>query len=392
MPPDEKDLYAALGVSKTASADEVKKAYRKLARKHHPDVNPGNRSAEERFKAISEAHDVLSDPAKRKLYDEFGIASVQGGFDADQARAYRDQAASWQRARAAGQGGGDGSSGFGGYENLEDIFGDIFSDGGRGGGRGGPGRGSFAGPRPGGDAETEMTIDLLDAVRGLSTALAIQRQEPCGTCDGSGGEPGSIVTCPECKGSGRVQMAQGPVAFTRTCPRCGGRGQVSAKPCTSCAGQGVRTVTERLTVHIPPGVDSGSRVRVAGKGSPGVHGGPAGDLYIRVTVRPHPLLQRRGDDLHLDLPVTVGEAMLGASIEVPTTDGAVRVKVPRGSQTGKQLRVREKGVPHLRGGGRGDLYLRLAVHVPEGEVAGADEAAAALDAVYPRSPREGLRL
>lgn len=385
MPPEDKDLYALLGVPRTASVDDIRKAYRKLARKLHPDVNPGNRSAEERFKAVSEAHDVLSDAEKRKLYDEFGMAGVQGGFDADQARAYRDQAEQWRRQQAAGA--GAGAAGFAGYENLEDLFGDIFRESQRGGG----GRG-FGAARDGGDAEAEMTIDLLDAVRGLSTALTLQRQEVCPTCTGSGADPGSVVTCPECQGKGRVQMAQGPVSFTRTCPRCGGSGRSASKPCGSCGGQGVRGVSERLTVHIPAGVDSGSRVRVAGKGNPGVQGGAAGDLYIRITVRPHALLERRGDDLHLDLPVSVSEAMLGASVEVPTPDGMVRVKVPRRSQSGRQLRVKEKGVPHLRGGGRGDLYLRLVVQVPDRESESADEAARALDAAYTRAPREGWRL
>ncbi|MDX2169798.1 MAG: molecular chaperone DnaJ [Deltaproteobacteria bacterium] len=390
----EKDLYAALGVAKTATADEIKKAYRKLARKHHPDVNPGNRAAEEKFKAISEANDILGDPEKRKLYDEFGMAGVQSGFDADQARAYRDQAASWQR-RGGGRGsdGGDFAGGFGGYENLDDIFGDIFGQAGRGAGGGGGGmRGGFGGQMAGGDAESEMTIDLLDAVRGLSTAVSIQRQEECPTCHGSGADPATVVSCPECKGKGRVQVAQGPMQFTRTCPRCGGSGQTSSKPCATCNGAGARLTTERLNVHIPAGVDSGSRVRVAGKGSPGHNGGPAGDLYIRVTVRPHPLLERRGDDLHMDLPVTVSEAVVGASVEVPTPDGAVRVKIPAHSQSGRQLRVKERGVPHLRGGGRGDLYLRLVVQPPDREAEAAADAARALDAYYTRSPREGLRL
>lgn len=390
MPTDEKDLYAVLGVPRTASADDIKKAYRKLARKHHPDVNPGNRTAEERFKAVSEANDILGDPEKRKLYDEFGMAGVQGGFDAEQARAYRDQAAHFQR-RAGGAragAGGDFNGGFGGYENLDDIFGDIFGQAGRGGG----GRGGFGGPVPGGDAESEMTIDLLDAVRGLSTTFSLQRQEACPTCHGSGADPATVTTCPECKGAGRVQVAQGPVHFTRTCPRCGGSGQSSSKPCPTCNGSGARITTERLNVHIPAGVDTGSRVRVAGKGSPGHNGGPPGDLYLRVTVRPHPLLERKGDDLYMDLPVTVSEAVAGASVEVPTADGAVRVKIPPQSQSGRTLRVKERGVPHLRGGGRGDLYLRLVVQPPDRAADAAAEAARALDQFYTRSPREGLRL
>ncbi len=370
----EKDLYAVLGVPRTASAAEIKKIYRKLARKHHPDVNPGNKAAEERFKEISEAHDILTDPEKRKLYDEFGMAGVQSGFDAEQARAYREQAQAWQAAGGSG-------AGFGGYSNFEDVFGDIFGEGGI---REQPARGS--------DVETELEIGLLDALRGLSTTIAIQRPEVCPTCDGSGADPAGATTCPECKGEGRIRMGKGPVAFMRTCPRCGGAGRLSLRPCPTCGGSGQRVTTERLNVHIPAGVDNGSRVRVAGKGSAGRSGAPAGDLFIRVKVRPHPLLERRGHDLSMDLPVTVGEAVLGASIEVPTIDGTVRVRVPASSQAGRQLRVRGRGAPHLRGTERGDLYLKLVVHVPEGDSPTAAEAARALDATYTRSPREGWRL
>ena len=369
----EKDLYAVLGVARTASADEIRKAYRKLARAHHPDVNPGNREAEDRFKAVSEAYDVLGDAEKRKLYDEFGMASAQAGFDAQQARAQREQAAEWRR-RASD------SDGAGRYSSFEDVFGDIF------------GQAGGAMEARGADAESELTIDLLDAVRGLSSDLTIQRQEACPVCDGSGADPASSSSCQDCHGSGRVRVGKGPMAFTRTCPRCGGAGRLATRPCATCGGNGRRVASERLTVHIPAGVDTGSRVRVAGKGSPGMGGAPAGDLYIRVTVRPHPLLERRGDDLHMDLPVTVSEAVLGAAIEVPTPDGPVRVKVPARSQAGRQLRVKGRGVPHLRGGGRGDLYLRLVVHVPDSESAAVADAARALDAAYARPPRDGWRL
>ncbi|MGH7786543.1 MAG: DnaJ C-terminal domain-containing protein, partial [Candidatus Binatia bacterium] len=307
----DKDLYAALGVARGASADEIRKSYRKLARKHHPDVNPGNHASEERFKEISEANDVLSDPEKRKLYDEFGMAGVQGGFDPAQARAYRDQAGSWERAGAAA--GGRSAGGFGGYSNFEDVFGDIFDRGGFD-----DGGGVERGPRRGGDAQTEIEIDLLDAVRGLSTTIAIQRPDTCPTCTGNGAEPGSGTTCTDCSGSGHVRVGKGPVAFTRTCPRCHGVGRVSVRPCTTCGGSGQRVTTEKLNVRIPPGVDTGSRVRVAGKGGSGGGGASAGDLFILVKVRPHPLLERHGNDLSMDLPVTVSEVMLGASIEVPT--------------------------------------------------------------------------
>lgn len=372
----EKDLYAVLGVPRTASEDEIRKAYRKLARKHHPDVNPGNREAEERFKAISQAHDVLGDPAKRKLYDEFGAAGIQAGFDADQARAYRERATGWDSE--------GGQAGFGGYSSFEDIFGDIFKERGGHGGRGGP--------QPGGDIESELTIDLLDAVRGLSTEFTLRRQEPCAVCGGDGMDPGSVSTCPDCNGAGRVRVGQGPVAFMRACPRCGGRGRLSTRPCAACSGAGVKEASERLHVRIPAGVDTGSRVRVAGKGGAGGARGPAGDLYLRITVRPHALLERRGDDLYMPMPVTVSEAMLGAAVEVPTADGPVRVKVPPHSQAGRQLRVKGRGVPHLRGDGRGDLYLTLAVHVPDRDDADAAAAARTLDAAYSRNPRDGWSL
>ena len=387
------DLYAVLGVPRTATDDEIKKAYRKLARKHHPDVNPGNRTAEERFKDISHAYDILGDAEKRKLYDEFGTAGVQAGFDPNQARAYREQARTWQGGAgpdfggfAGGAGGGGAGAGFAGYSNFEDIFGDIFS------GRGGGGRGFREPPMQGSDAEYEFEIGLMEALRGLSTTISIQRPEPCPTCHGNGLDPASVQTCPECKGEGRVKVGQGPVTFMRACPRCGGAGQISSRPCPTCQGSGERVVTEKLTVHIPAGVDNGSRVRVAGKGSPGHDGAPPGDLYIRVKVRPHPILERREHDLYMDLPVTVGEAMLGASIEVPTLDGPVRVRVPARSQAGRQLRVRGKGAPRLKGGERGDLYLKLVIRVPDTESASAAEAAKALDAAYGNSPRADLRL
>jgi molecular chaperone DnaJ len=378
---EEKDLYAALGVNRGASADEIRKTYRKLARKFHPDVNPGNVQAENRFKEISEAHEVLGDPEKRKLYDEFGMAGVQSGFDPQQARAAR-QAYSW------GGGAAEPRGGFGGYENFEDIFGDIFS--GRGGrGTRGPGGAARA---PGGDLESEMEIDFLDAVRGLSTEISIDRREICSTCSGSGLDLSAAPLCSECGGQGRVRVGEGPVTFMRTCPRCGGQGREGAVPCPTCRGAGQTSKRERLAVKIPPGVDTGSRVRVAGKGGAGVGGGAAGDLFIRVVVRAHRLIERRGDDLYVDLPVTVGEAIAGASIDVPTPDGAkVRVRVPPRTQTGKHLRVRGHGMPRLKGGGRGDLYLRIAVHIPDDASEAIAKAAAEMNAGYKTDPRSALR-
>lgn len=370
---EEKDLYAALGVARNATADEIRKAYRKLARKYHPDVNPGNDAAEERFKAISEAHEVLGDAERRKLYDEFGMAGVQSGFDADRARA----------ARTAFH--GDRAAGFGGYENFEDIFGDIFGAHGAAGRRAAPGA-------AGEDFESEIEIDLLDAVRGLSTEIGIERQEACSTCGGSGIDLVAAPVCGECDGRGRVQVGEGPVLFMRTCGRCRGIGREGAKPCVACGGGGRVGRRERLAVKIPAGVDTGSRVRVSGKGGAGAGGGRAGDLYIRVRVRPHPLIDRRGDDLYVDLPVTVAEAVAGASIEVPTPDGSVvRVRVPPGSQTGRQLRIRGRGMPAIRGDARGDLYLRVAVQIPQSGGEDIAAAAAALDRGYTGDVRSGMR-
>jgi molecular chaperone DnaJ len=368
------DLYDVLGVKRGASAEEIRKAYRKLARRYHPDVNPGNKQAEERFKEISQAHDILSDPEKRKVYDEFGMEGLRGGFDAQRARASAEWA---NRQRAAGAGAGPG--GFGRFERFEDIFGDIF-----GGGR--------MGPEPGGDAEASLEIDLLDAIRGVATQVAIDRPERCATCGGSGGDRSSESNCPECDGRGHMQVGRGPIAFSRTCPRCGGAGRIAARACAACQGRGQTPRTERLAVHIPAGVDNGSRVRVAGKGAPGTAGGPPGDLYIVIRVRPHALLERRGNDLYLDVPVTLGEAALGATITVPTPDGDVRVKVPPGSQSGQLLRIRGHGVPVLKGDGRGDLYIRLMVQVPAQPSEQVRDAIRTVETAYGKDPRSDLRL
>ena len=373
----DKDLYAVLGVVRTTTAEDIKKAYRKLARRYHPDVNPGNKEAEERFKDISFAYDVLGDAEKRKTYDEFGADGLRAGFDAARARAaqqeWADRARGYEQTEFPG-------GGFGRYAAFEDLFGDVF---------GGAGR---AGPQPGADAETTVEIGLLDAVRGVSTEIAIERTDPCATCGGTGGDRGSETACPDCQGRGRMQMGRGPVAFSRTCPRCGGRGRAATRACATCGGRAQTAHRERLSVRIPPGVDTGSRVRVAGKGSIGSGGGTPGDLYLVVRVRPHPLLERRDNDLYLDVPVTIGEAVFGAKITVPTPDGEVRVKVPAGSQSGRQLRVRGHGVPALKGTTRGDLYLRLMVQVPGEDGDAVRDAIRTVDAAYAGDPRRDLRL
>ncbi len=367
------DLYASLGVSKTASPDEIKKAYRKLARKHHPDVNPGNKQAEEKFKEISFANDVLADPEKRKIYDEFGLDGLQSGFDPERARQYRE----WQsRGPREAPGGG-----FGKYSNFEDVFGDL---GDLFGGR------ASRGPAKGEDLEVSIQLDLLDAIRGATQTLELRHPVVCPVCAGSGGE--GAMTCPDCNGSGQIRVGSGPLPFGRSCPRCSGSGRAYARPCARCGTSGQVDETDRLNVKVPAGVDEGSKIRLAGKGQPGRNGGPAGDLYIQVHLRPHPLLERKGQDLYLDVPVTVGEATLGASVTVPTPDGEVSLKVPPGSQSGQKLRLRGRGVKDSKGGAAGDFYARLLVHVPTPDGDGTRKIVEEIDRLYAESPRRGLKL
>jgi molecular chaperone DnaJ len=368
-----KDLYEVLGVGRKASADEIKKAYRKLARKHHPDVNPGNKQAEERFKEISFANDVLGDPDKRKIYDEFGFEGLQSGFDADRARQYRE----WQSS------GGAEGQGFGKYSSFEDVFsdlGDLF--GGRGGGFRGPGRGA--------DLEYSLELDLLDAVRGATRTIALRRPVACPQCGGAGGK--GATACPQCEGTGQVRVGAGPIAFGRACPRCSGSGRVYNEPCPRCGTSGRVDEVDRLNVKIPAGVDEGSKIRLAGKGEAGRNGGPPGDLFINVRLRPHPFLERRGQDLYLDLPVTVGEATLGASVTVPTPDGDVSLRIPPGSQSGQRLRLRGRGVKDAKGSAAGDLYVRLLVQVPHDGGEKARRAVEDLEQFYGESPRKNLKL
>jgi molecular chaperone DnaJ len=344
----EKDYYAVLGVPKNASDAEIRKAYRKLAQQHHPDTKQGDPQAEERFKEITAAYDVLGDAEKRTAYDrvrEMGASGFGPGFGG----------AGWPGGATGGWPGGVR------YEHVDvddisDLFGGLFGGGGRRGGRRG-------GVRRGADLETQITADFEDAIAGTTVPVRIDGPAVCSRCRGSGAEPGTTpVTCPQCGGRGEIAENQGFFSMSRPCPRCGGAGRIVEAPCTSCGGSGAERRTRTLQVRIPSGIRDGARIRVVGKGEPGPAGAPPGDLYVKVAVRPHPVFGRRGDDLTVDLPITYPEAALGANVEVPTLNGPVTLKIPAGTPTGKTFRVRGRGAP--RRGGRGDLLAKVHVDVP----------------------------
>ena len=330
-----KSPYEALGVPKTASDDEIKKAYRKLARQYHPDRNPGDASAEERFKEVQTAYDILSDPEKRRAYDSFGASGARVG----------------------------GSPGFGGMRFEEFSLGDL---GDLLGGMFGGARQTTRRPVRGDDLETRVRISFEDSLSGAQVRVPVEVDSVCSACHGTGAEPGtSPVVCPECGGRGVVSDAQGLFAFSQPCPRCHGNGSIVESPCRRCHGSGRERATKRFSVKIPAGAKTGTRIRLKGKGEAGHNGGPAGDLYVVVDVDPSPLFQRRGSDLVLEVPVTFAEAALGASVEIPTPDGPVSLKIPAGTEGGKLLRVKGRGAPHLKGNGRGDLLARVKVTVPK---------------------------
>jgi molecular chaperone DnaJ len=332
--------YEVLGVAKNASDDDVKKAYRKLAREYHPDRNQGDAAAEERFKEVQGAYDVLRDPEKRKAYDTFGDARASG---------------------FPGAGGGDmGGMRFEEFDlsNLGDLFSGMFGGGGR--------RGASRQPVRGNDLETHVRISFEDSLAGIQVRVPVEVETACTVCHGTGAEPGtSPVTCPQCAGRGVVSDAQGLFAISQPCPRCRGNGTIVEKPCKHCRGSGRERVTKRYAVKIPAGAKTGTRVRLKGKGEAGHNAGPAGDLFVVVDVEPSPLYERRGSDLVLEVPVTYAEAALGASVDIPTPEGPVSLKVPSGTESGKLLRVKGRGVPHLKGNGRGDLLARVKVTVPK---------------------------
>lgn len=360
-----KDYYGTLGVKKSASPDEIRKAFRKLARKYHPDVNPNNKTAEEKFKALSEANDVLSDSKKRKIYDQLGFYS--DNIDPATAEAY---------ARAGGAPGPQGGfhPGAGGAQDIPfDFSGFDFSEaetGGRSfrdifGGIFGGGRGGFTpeGPEPGSDLEYQVHVDFWQAIKGAVLKLNIQRMEPCGHCRGQGFLAGT-GKCPDCDGKGQISQTGGRMRFNVPCPRCGGTGK-SRTPCPSCRGEGAVQRATPLEVRIKPGTRDGQRIRIPGKGNAGARGGPAGDLYIIVRAGEHPVFRREGDNIYLTAPVTATEAALGAKIEVPTIDGRAQLKVPQGTQSGQKLRMSEKGVPSATNEGtRGDQIVEIRITLP----------------------------
>lgn len=339
-----RDYYDVLGVGKSADGTEIKKAYRKLAMKYHPDKNPGDKEAEEKFKEINEAYEVLSDETKRRNYDQFGHEGVNGqGF---------------------GGAGGFGGQGFGGFD---DIFGDIFGDmfgGGFGGGR--PRR---RGPERGADIRQRINISFEEAAFGKKVQVKINRSEECDDCHGSGAKPGtSKKTCSTCHGSGQVQSVQrtpfGNIASTRTCSTCNGEGEVIDSPCTKCHGKGSIRKTKTIEVDVPAGIDEGQMIKLSGQGEVGTRGGPRGDLYIEVNVNAHPLFTREGYDVYLEMPITFAQATLGDTIQVPTLDGKVEYEIPEGTQTGTVFRLKGKGIPKLRSSARGDQYVKVTVEIP----------------------------
>jgi molecular chaperone DnaJ len=372
------DYYELLGVSRKATAKDIRAAFRKLARKYHPDLNPGDKAAEEKFKQLQEAYDILSDSKKRQMYDQYGF--------------YSDNVPTGDYGSGTGGEGnvnfdfsgfdfGGGSGAAGGGSSFRDLFSQFFG-----------GRGSAAveeEAEPGGTLEYRLDIDFWDAVRGGVKKLQITRLDACETCHGTGAV-GTPQVCPTCNGSGTIQQAAGKMRFNVPCTRCGGTGKLRTA-CKTCGGEGRVRRTETIDVRIPAGVASGGRVRVPGKGNAGTMGAPTGDLYLLVEVKPHPFFERRGNDLYSKVPVTVSEATLGAKVEVPTIDGRSLVRIPPGTNSGRTLRLREKGVPNARSSGtRGDQYVEIQVVVPQPTDERVRNIMKELEEVAPEDPRKDL--
>ena len=343
---DKRDYYEVLGLQKGASEADIKKAFRKMALKYHPDKNPGDKTAEEKFKEVNEAYSILSDPEKKKLYDQFGHAGVDpnAGF--------------------GGAGGGFG--GFSGsYDDIFDMFGNMF-----GGGFGGfGGRAQRNGPMKGRDLQKAMTITFEEAAFGVKKDIQVNKHVECSTCHGTGAAPGtSKQQCPKCGGSGQIHTTQrtpfGQFSNVSTCDRCGGTGEIIETPCPDCNGSGHIRKNVKINVNIPAGVDNDSIIPLRGQGEPGVNGGPAGDLYIVISVKPHKMFKRKGSDLQLEIPISFEQAALGAEIIVPTLEEKIKYKVPAGTQPGTKFRIKGKGVPNVRNGRKGDLYIKVNLEVP----------------------------
>ncbi|MEO8134012.1 MAG: molecular chaperone DnaJ [Betaproteobacteria bacterium] len=333
-----RDYYQTLGVNRDASDEDIKKSYRKLAMKHHPDRNPDNKGSEDQFKEAKEAYEILSDPKKRAAYDQFGHAGVDG------------------HAGAAGAG-----AGFGGFADaFGDIFGDLF-----GGARGAAGGRGGSGVYRGSDLRYNLEISLEDAARGTEAKIRIPTMEECATCKGTGAKAGTKpITCTTCQGHGQVRVSQGFFSIQQTCPECHGSGKIIPDPCRTCHGAGRIKNHKTLSVKIPQGVDQDDRIRLAGEGEPGVNGGPAGDLYVVMTLKPHAVFQREAADLHCEMPISFATAALGGTVEIPTLDGKAQIKIPAETQSGQTFRLRNKGIKPVRGHTPGDLYCHVAIETP----------------------------
>jgi molecular chaperone DnaJ len=381
------DYYELLGVSRKAPVKEIRGAYRKLARKYHPDLNPGDKSAEEKFKQIQEAYEVLSDTKKRQMYDQFGF-NVPGPGGGPPPGAGRGGASpedihfDFGGFDFGGGGGAGAGGGAGGNASFRDLFSQFF--------RGANAAQSANEEEPGSDLEYQIDITFAEAMRGTVKKLSFTRLDVCNVCHGSGVEPGDAKVCPTCGGSGQVTQVSGKMRFQITCSRCGGSGRLHTM-CKNCGGEGRVARMDTLDVRIPPGAHTGSRVRVAGRGNAGMHGGPPGDLYIIMRVQPHPFFERRGDDLFTVVPITVTEASLGAKVEVPTIDGRSQVRIPPGTNSGKKLRLREKGAPSSRQPGkRGDQIIEVQVVVPKPEDERVRNLLKELSKLDPEDPRSEL--
>jgi molecular chaperone DnaJ len=392
MPPTtNKDYYATLGVKKTATPEEIRKAFRKAARKYHPDVNPGDKRAEEKFKEISEANDILSDGKKRKIYDQVGFYSDQ--IDPATAEAYARQQRSGGQQQPPIDFGGFDFNGFAGgvpgqhetpgpssWGSFKDIFSGIFT---------GAQHPQARGPQPGSDLEYQATVDFWTAIRGGQARIQINRQEICPACHGQA-HAGGTMTCPECNGTGKVTQMGGRMKFNITCPRCNGTGKISSD-CSTCHGEGTVSRTESVDFRIKPGTRDGQRIRLQGKGNAGVNGGPPGDLFLIVRTGTHPVFTRQGDDILVTVPVTVAEASLGAKVEVPTIDGRAQLKIPPGTQSGQKLRMRERGVESAQHPGqRGDEIVTVEVAVPHLNDERSREIMRELARLNPGDPRKAL--